>query len=148
MALIRLPLELHSVHNHILSGSIIPNYEAASEQLLCLATPHVFGLISTPSPTKSSTLASHYYGHCGRNKGHGVQRHSICGNHCNHYNHIEAECHTKAIEQHRKPRVATTAQLTIIKYVTILVMIIMSSFSTKHLINHYHMPQLLRLVTM
>lgn len=49
MALIELPLELEFVRNQILSGTIIPNYDAVSEQLLRLATFQAFSLLSHPS---------------------------------------------------------------------------------------------------
>lgn len=60
MALKGLPPELESVRNQILSGTIIPNYDAVSEQLLRLATPHAFGSVSPPSivaPAPGDTVA-------------------------------------------------------------------------------------------
>lgn len=69
MALDRLPQELDFVRNQILSGYIVPNYEAVGEQMLRLATPHVFLLVSTPSHTESSAISSNYHGHDGRNEG-------------------------------------------------------------------------------
>ncbi|CAJ2658363.1 unnamed protein product [Trifolium pratense] len=91
MALAGLPSELDSVRNQILSGTNVPNYEAVSEQLLRLATPHVFGPVPTSSPTESSALASHYHGRGGRTGGRGG-RQSIRCNYCNRYGHIEADC--------------------------------------------------------
>jgi predicted GNAT family acetyltransferase len=88
MALVGLPPELDSVRNQILSGSTVPDYDSVSEQLLRLATPHAFGPASTPSPTESSALASHYRGRGGRNGGRGGQRHSIRCNYCTRYGHI------------------------------------------------------------
>ena len=63
MALKGLPPELESVRNQILSGTIVPNYDAVSEQPLRLATPHAFGLVSPPSivalsPGDTAALAS------------------------------------------------------------------------------------------
>ncbi|CAI8602358.1 unnamed protein product [Vicia faba] len=63
MALEGLPLELESVRNQILSGTTVPNYDAVSEQLLRLATPHAFGpvsppFIAIPTPGDTTALAS------------------------------------------------------------------------------------------
>lgn len=121
MVLVGLPPELDSVRNQILSGSTVPDYETVSEQLLRLATPHAFGHVSTPSPNDSSAFASHYNGHGGRNagrSGHGSRRSVRC-NYCNRYNHIKADCHTKAREQQQQPRVAAVAQPTTVRDVTI-----------------------------
>lgn len=60
------PSELDSVQNQILSGFNVPSCEVVSEQRLHLVTPHAFGPVSTPSPTKSFVLASHYDVHGGR----------------------------------------------------------------------------------
>ena len=49
MALKGLPSELESVRNQILSGTIVPNYDTLSEELLRLTTPHAFGPVSPPS---------------------------------------------------------------------------------------------------
>ncbi|CAI8615960.1 unnamed protein product [Vicia faba] len=49
MALKGLPPELESVRNQILSDTNVPNYDAVSEQLLRLATPHAFGPVFPPS---------------------------------------------------------------------------------------------------
>ncbi|XP_058772610.1 uncharacterized protein LOC131646641 [Vicia villosa] len=63
MTLKRLPSELESVRNQILSGTIVPSYDTVSEQLLRLATPHEFGLVSplsiaAPTPGDTAALAS------------------------------------------------------------------------------------------
>ena len=55
--------QLESVRSQILSCTIVPNYDTVSEQLLRLATPHAFGLISppsiaTPAPDDTVALAS------------------------------------------------------------------------------------------
>lgn len=82
LALARLSSELDSTWNQILSGSSVPNYEADIEQVLHLATPQDIGPISTPSPTKSSSLASQYHGRSGRTGGRVEQRHGIHCNYC------------------------------------------------------------------
>ncbi|MCI57597.1 hypothetical protein A2U01_0078848, partial [Trifolium medium] len=66
-----------------------------------------------------SALASHYHGRGGRNGGRGGQRNIRC-NYCFRYNHVEADCRTKAREQNRPPRVAAVAQPTITKDITVL----------------------------
>lgn len=96
VALVGLPSKLDFVWNQILSGSNVSNYEEVSEQLLRLATPHAFGLVSTSSPIESSSFASHYHDHGGRTGGNGVYRHGIHFNYSNRYGHIEADCCTKA----------------------------------------------------
>lgn len=96
--LVRLSLELDSVRNQILSESNVPNYDAVSEKLLRLTTPHAFGPVSTPSPTESSSLTSHNHGRGGRARGRNGHCHGIRCNYCNRYSHIEVDCHTKARE--------------------------------------------------
>lgn len=65
MALVRLPPEVNSVHNQVLAGSTVPNYEVVSEQRLRLVTSHAFIPGLTSCSTESSTVASHYHGRGG-----------------------------------------------------------------------------------
>lgn len=49
MTFIRLPSELESSRNQILSSTSVHNYDTVSEQLLCLDISHAFDSVSSPS---------------------------------------------------------------------------------------------------
>lgn len=113
MSVIRLPSELESICNQILSGTIVPSYDSVSEQLLQLATLHVFGTtfpLSIVALTLGDTTALASLGN-NQNRSRGgsfnSKPHPKCY-HCNRLRHTIDCC----LKLHgRTPRKVNAAQI-------------------------------------